>query len=113
MAFAPENLRPWFTDWPAIPEAIWRYTVPAGDTIDAVLASGYFDTADARLCAGSEVHVALPDMDGDGIAETVVLTVLKRGASSKPGSGALVAAGERARALDVANTLEQQARTEK
>lgn len=113
MAFAPENLRPWFTDWPAIPEAIWRYTVPAGDTVDAVLASGYFDAATEKLCQGSEIHVALPDTDGDGIAETVTLTVLKRGTPSKPGSGALVAAGERARALDVANTLEQQARTEK
>lgn len=86
MAFDPAALKPWFTDWPDRPEALWRYETPAGDTIEDVLASGYFDAAEPRLCAGSVIFVARSDPDGDGLAETVLLTVLSRKPAGKPGN---------------------------
>ncbi len=87
MAFDPTALRPWFTNWPDHPEALWRYDTPAGETIEDVLTSGYFDAADPRLCAGSAIFVARSDPDGDGLAEAVLLTVLSRKAAGTGKSG--------------------------
>ncbi len=100
MSFAPENLSVRSASWPDVPWATWDYTIPDGETIEDVLAPGYFDTADPRLVPRSIIFVALPDTDGDGIAETVMLTVMSREPAvddpKKPGKISRVAAAARA-----------------